>query len=75
MIKNILIIVLFFLVIDSWVRIYELKEELSFASTWLVYTDERIAELRERAWETQNACEQYMQEDSLLMDYGNDQSR
>lgn len=52
----------------------EYREYRQTNEEWLDQVESRINKLQETAWYTQNVCEQYLADEQLLMDYGNDQS-
>jgi hypothetical protein len=50
------------------------REYKAVNTEWLDKTEERINKLQDTAWYMTNVCEQYLAEEQLLMDYGNDYS-
>ena len=78
MTKTILIAIIFVLavlLVHSYITVTELKTELDETKSWINDTEKRVGELKAISLETQNICAQYLQDQMLLMDYGNDQSK
>ena len=77
MAKTILIAIIFVqavLIAHAYITVTELKQELLETVAFVDRCEVKIEELKAIALETKNTCEQYLQDESLLMDYGNDQS-
>lgn len=69
------IAVQFVLLVHAVITIERLDDQITQSEAWFVDTQHKIEELRKAMTETKNLCEQYLSQDLLMPDYGNDQSR
>lgn len=67
----IILVALSWFTYSLWIDYQEYKAE---NEEWLNKTEERINKLQDTARYTANVCEQFLADEQLLMDYGNDRS-